>query len=94
MTSRLITAGLAARLPTKRTALKALHWSPLPFFFWFIFADPEVIRRWGPGWFQFHSLMGLGFCVIALAWTAFSLRNGLLSRPGPKLPPWGKRFHR
>lgn len=85
---------LRSMLPQKRTVLKWLHWGIIPFFVWFVFADPEVIRRWGPGWFQFHSTMGLGFSVIALAWTAFSLRNGLLSRPGPKLPTWAKRVHR
>ncbi|MEM1232958.1 MAG: cytochrome b/b6 domain-containing protein, partial [Pseudomonadota bacterium] len=94
MSTPRLPARLSVRLPHKRTVLKALHWSLLPFFVWFIFADPGVIRRWGPRWFQLHSLMGLGFCVIALAWTAVSLRNGLLSRPGPKLPGWGKSFHR
>ena len=85
---------LLRAMPAKRTVLKALHWSLLPFFVWFIFADPEVLRRWGPGWFQFHSLMGLGFVTIALLWTAFTLRHGLLSRPGPKLRGWMRTFHR
>ncbi|MEL6914187.1 MAG: cytochrome b/b6 domain-containing protein [Pseudomonadota bacterium] len=94
MTTRLMPAGLAARLPHRRTVLKVLHWSLLPFFVWFIFADPDVIRSWGPRWFQVHSLMGLGFVVIALTWTAFTLRHGLLSRPGPKLRGWLRPLHR
>lgn len=81
-------------LPHRRTVLKWLHWGLLPFFVWFLFADPEVLRRMGPRVFQFHSIMGLGFVSLALAWTAFYLRRGLLSRPGPKLPGWARRVHR
>lgn len=80
--------------PHPRTWLKALHWGILPFFVWFLFADPEALRRMGPGWFQFHSVMGLIFVTLALIWTGLYLRRGLLSRPGPKLPGWARPLHR
>ena len=84
----------SGRLPHRRTALKWLHWGILPFFVWFLFADPDALRRMGPRVFQFHSLMGLAFVTLALVWTGFYLRRGLLSRPGPKLRGWARRVHR
>ncbi|MEQ8368290.1 MAG: cytochrome b/b6 domain-containing protein [Roseicyclus sp.] len=86
-------ARLAIRLPTRRAALKALHWGILPFFIWFLFADPDALRRAGPFWFGLHSVNGLVFVTLALVWTAWHLRRGLASRPGPKLPPWAKMTH-
>ncbi|MEM9583822.1 MAG: cytochrome b/b6 domain-containing protein [Pseudomonadota bacterium] len=82
------------RLPQRRTALKWLHWGIIPFFLWFIFADPDALRRMGPVVFQFHSMMGLIFVTLALIWTAIYLKKGLASRPGPKLPDWARKVHR
>lgn len=81
------------RLPPRRTLLKALHWSILPFFIWFMFADPDALRRMGPGWFQLHSINGLIFVTLALIRTGSYLRRGLASRPGPKLPAPARAFH-
>lgn len=81
------------RLPPRRTRLKWLHWGIIPFFIWFLFADPDAIRRMGPGYFLFHSVMGLGFVVLALIWTIGHWRRGLASRPGPKLHGWSRRLH-
>lgn len=81
-------------LPHRRTWLKFLHWGILPFFIWFLFADPDALRRAGKWVFRFHSVMGLVFVSFALAWTVTCLRNGLASRPGPKLPPWARSVHR
>ena len=91
---RQMLAPLAARLPHRRTALKWLHWGIIPFFIWFIFADPDALRRMGPAVFQFHSVMGLIFVTLALIWTGLYLRKGLASRPGPKLPPLAARMHK
>ncbi len=85
---------LAAVLPARRAALKWLHWGIIPFFVWFIFADPDALRRMGPAVFQFHSVMGLIFVTLSLIWTGMYLHRGLASRPGPKLPPWGRMLHR
>lgn len=81
------------RLPRRRSALKLLHWGIVPFFVWFMFADPDALRAMGPGWFQLHSINGLIFVTLALVWTAWHLRKGLASRPGPKLPPMARAFH-
>ena len=80
-------------LPHRRSWLKALHWGIVPFFIWFMFADPDALRRMGPGWFQLHSINGLIFVTLALIWTGDLLRRGLASRPGPKLPPWARVVH-
>ncbi|MEM1273741.1 MAG: cytochrome B [Pseudomonadota bacterium] len=81
------------RLPPKRSLLKVLHWSILPFFIWFLWADPEVIRGWGPGWFRLHSINGLIFVTLSLLWTAWHLKSGLIGRAGPKLSPGLRVFH-
>lgn len=80
-------------LPKRRTTLKALHWAILPFFIWFMCADPDALRRMGPGWFQLHSVNGLIFVTLALVWTIWHLRQGLASRPGPKLPNRARALH-
>ena len=81
-------------LPHRRTWLKWLHWGIVPFFVWFIFADPDALRRMGKWVFRFHSVMGLIFVSLALVWTADYLWRGLASRPGPKLPVWARRIHK
>jgi len=81
-------------LPSRRSALKVLHWGILPFFVWFLFADPDALRRMGPAYFRFHSMMGLIFVTLALIWTAWMLRAGLQSRPGPKLRGRARTLHR
>ena len=86
-------APFAARLPARRTVLKALHWGVVPFFIWFLFADPDALRRMGPGWFRLHSINGLIFVTLALIWTGTHLQKGLASRPGPKLSPLARRVH-
>jgi cytochrome b561 len=88
------TSALARHLPARRTGLKWLHWGLIPFFIWFLFADPDALRRAGPRLFQFHSVMGLIFVTLSLIWTADYLRRGLASRPGPKLPSWARIVHR
>lgn len=79
--------------PSRRTYLKILHWGIIPFFVWFLFADPDALRRMGKWYFRFHSVMGLIFVVLSLIWTADYLWRGLASRPGPKLQGWARRFH-
>jgi cytochrome b561 len=84
---------LRRHLPHRRAVLKWLHWGILPFFVWFLFADPDALRRAGPGWFRLHSVNGLIFVTLALIWTGEHLRRGLASRPGPKLPPAARALH-
>ncbi len=84
---------LRSHLPRRRTVLKVLHWGIVPFFVWFLFADPDALRRMGPGWFRLHSVNGLIFVSLALIWTGEHLRRGLASRPGPKLPPAARAVH-
>ena len=85
---------MRARLPSRRTALKALHWTMVPLFVWFVFMTPEVVHRLGGSTlFTIHSNLALVFVTLCLLWTADYLRRGLASRPGPKLPPWARVVH-
>ena len=82
------------RFPTRRSALKLVHWSVLPLTFWFLLVTPADVARAGPAAVRLHSLLGLVFVTLALGWTADYLRRGLASRPGPKLGPWARMVHK
>jgi cytochrome b561 len=83
----------ALRLPHRRTRLKALHWGLIPFFTWFLFADPDAIRALGPGWFLLHSVNGLIFVTLALIWTAWHIASGLHGAARPETRRPGRLFH-
>ena len=87
---------LPARLSLlhRRTVLKVLHWSMVPLFAWFVLVQPADVARVGPAAVRFHSVMGLAFVSLALAWFTLYLRRGLASRPGPKLKGRLRTFHR
>jgi len=80
-------------IPTRRTALKLLHWTVLPLFVWFILVTPDDVLPFGPAAFQAHSMLALIFVTLCLIWTAGYLRRGLASKPGPKLPRWARKVH-
>lgn len=82
------------RLPARRTVLKVLHWTTLPLFVWFMLVQPRDVARWGAWAVDLHSVLGLAFVTLALAWTGMQVRRGLASRPGPKLRGWARRMHR
>ncbi len=82
------------RMPTRRAALKALHWTVLPFFVWFLIVTPADVGRVGPWAVRLHSVFGLIFVSLCLLWTLDMLRRGLASRPGPKLRGWARGIHR
>ncbi len=86
-------AQLLTYLPNRRTRLKILHWTVLPFLIWFFVVQPEDVRPIGQWAFQVHSVFGLIFVSLALLWTAEYIRKGLASRPGPKLPGPARIFH-
>ncbi|SFJ51467.1 cytochrome b/b6 domain-containing protein [Jannaschia pohangensis] len=80
--------------PTRRALLKALHWTMVPFFVWFLLVEPRDVAAWGSIWVKLHSVFGLIFVTMALLWTGWLLRSGLASRPGPKLQGWARAIHR
>ena len=80
--------------PTRRTALKWLHWIMVPLFIWFLLVTPDVVVPFGPTAFQVHSTLALVFVSLSLAWFADLMRRGLASRPGPKLTGWLRPLHR
>lgn len=86
-------ARITARLPRRRSALKALHWGMVPLLVWFLLVTPDDVLPFGPRAFQAHSILALIFVTMCLIWTADYLRRGLASRPGPKLPSWARRVH-
>ncbi len=81
------------RMPTRRAALKILHWTMLPLLIWFVLVTPDDILPFGRKAFQAHSILALIFVTLCLIWTADYLRRGLASRPGPKLGPRARILH-
>lgn len=77
-----------------RTLLKALHWTMVPLFTWFILVQPADVARVGSWAIKFHSVMGLAFVTLALVWAGWLVGRGLQSRPGPKLRGWARAIHR
>lgn len=86
--------GLYRMLPHRRTWLRFSHALMIPLLVWFIFVTPEDVTPFGPTAFQIHSILALVFVTISLLWVADYLRRGLAGRPGPKLGPKARRFHR
>ncbi|MEO0401562.1 MAG: cytochrome b/b6 domain-containing protein [Pseudomonadota bacterium] len=85
---------LTPRLPTRRTALKWLHWLVVLLFIWFLLVQPSDVRPFGAAAFQAHSMLALIFVSLSLAWFADLLRRGLAGRPGPKLTGRLRTLHR
>lgn len=82
------------RLPHRRTWLKFSHALMIPLLVWFIFVTPDDVLPFGPAAFQAHSMLALVFVTISLIWYGDYLRRGVAGRPGPKLGPKARRFHR
>lgn len=82
------------KAPARRSALKAIHWTMLPLALWFTLVQPRDVAAIGSWAVELHSILGLVFVAGALIWWADYLRRGFASRPGPKLPPWARWFHR
>lgn len=82
------------RLPTRRTYLKILHWTIVPFFVWFLIVTPADVGRIGSWAVKLHSVFGLIFVMLCLVWTADLVWRGLASRPGPKLRGTARAIHR
>lgn len=80
-------------MPRYRTALKWLHWLSAGFILYFFLVEPEDVEELGAVALATHSGIGALLAVVMSLWMAVYLRNGLASRPGPKLPLWGKRVH-
>ncbi len=66
----------------------------VPFFIWFLLVTPPDVARWGSVWIKLHSIFGLIFVAGCLIWTISLVRQGLASRPGPKLRGLARRIHR
>ncbi|MCA1774632.1 MAG: cytochrome b [Paracoccaceae bacterium] len=82
-------------LPARRTWLKALHGAMIPLVIWFMVATPDVVRSiFGPQGAEINSKIALVFVTLVTLWSIDYFRRGLAGRPGPKLPPKLRRFHR
>ena len=86
---------LRAHLPARRTWLKLMHGLMIPLVAWFVWATPENVERlWGPGGHAINSVIALGFVILCLIWSIDYFVRGLAGRPGPKLSPRLRTFHR
>ena len=78
---------------TRRTTLKWLHWLSFGLIVYFFFVEPEDVDRLGAAALATHAGMGTLLGILVAIWFAIYWRKGLASRPGPKLPVWGKKLH-
>lgn len=79
---------------TRRSALKWLHWASFFLILWFFLFEPDENRADPGGALSVHAGVGVILGLVTAVWLAVYLRKGLLGRPGPKLPGWGKTLHR
>lgn len=82
-------------LPSRRTWLKWLHLTMIPLTFWFMIATPDFVRSvFGAKGARINSDIALVFVTLVLIWTLDYLWRGLAGRPGPKLGPRARLFHK
>lgn len=77
----------------RRTTLKWLHWLSFGLIVYFFFVEPEDVDQLGAAGLATHAGMGALLGILVTLWFVIYLRKGLASRPGPKLPAWGKKLH-
>lgn len=88
-------AKLVARLPTRRVMLKWGHLLMIPLTVWFVIATPRFVsRNFGTAGTELNSDIALLFVTICLIWSVDHMLRGLVGRPGPKLSPRLRIFHR
>lgn len=78
---------------TRRNVLKWLHWLSAALILWFYLVEPEDVEKLGAAALATHAGMGVILAVLVAIWVSMYLSKGLIGRPGPKLPSWGKRLH-
>lgn len=77
----------------KRTVLKWLHWSTALLILYFFLVEPEDVRDLGAKALATHAGMGTVLALVVGIWFLSFLKNGLISKPGPKLPFWARKTH-
>jgi cytochrome b561 len=78
----------------KRTRLKILHWSTAILILYFFLVEPEDVRELGAGALATHAGAGIILGLVVGSWMLGFLRNGIISKPGPKLPQWARKTHK
>lgn len=82
----------------RRTILKWLHWVGFGFLLYFLFVEPDEADRAAPDAAKTdalatHAGVGVLLAILVAIWWLTYWRQGLASRPGPKLPAKAKLFH-
>lgn len=82
----------------RRTVLKWLHWVGFAFLLYFFFVEPDEANRAAPDAAKTdalatHAGVGALLAILVAIWWLTYWRQGLASRPGPKLPAKAKLFH-
>ncbi len=92
---RILSALPRPRLPARRVVLKWVHLAMIPLTFWFMIATPSFVAEvFGPTGAAINSDIALIFVTLALGWSIHYFTRGLIGRPGPKLAPPLRTFHR
>ena len=82
----------------RRTVLKWLHWVGFGLLLYFFFVEPDETNRAAPDAaktdaLSTHAGVGVLLAILVAIWWLTYWRQGLASRPGPKLPPTAKLAH-
>ena len=82
----------------RRTILKWLHWVGFGFLLYFLIVEPDDAERRASSAAKTdalatHAGVGVLLAILVAIWWLTYWRNGLASRPGPKLPAKAKLVH-
>ncbi len=82
----------------RRTILKWLHWVGLGLLLYFFFVEPDDVERGASeaartDALATHAGVGVLLAILVAIWSLTYWRQGLTSRPGPKLPAKAKLAH-
>jgi cytochrome b561 len=77
---------------TRDARPSTLYRTVLPLLVWFLAAARADVPRLGSGAVNLHSMLGLAFVTISLAWTSDQAIRDLASPPGPQFRGWARRL--
>ncbi len=80
-------------MPRRRTVLKFVHWGSLFLIAYFYLVEPDENRADPGAALSTHAGVGVILAAVVAIWLGMFLSKGMMGRPGPKLPGWGKKFH-
>ena len=80
-----------------RSFIKLLHWLTASMILYFFLVEPDVPNRSADPLkteaLSTHAGVGFLLGIVVMLWTFMFLRKGVMGKPGPKLPGWGRAIY-